>query len=136
MFNESGACLKKTKVKQECLKIEQLLQPWLKSASALPGFAGSCELRASSEQRPETTMLALLLASLCLGAEASLPASLVGAAAKPQLLSWNGKPTLCLGSGLMGVCTRPRPPATHTQPTIRTGATDCLSCCSVFICTR
>ena len=37
-------------------------------------------------------MLALLLASLCLGAGATQPA----APAKPQLLSWNGKPTLCL----------------------------------------
>jgi hypothetical protein len=52
------------------------------------------------------TMLALVLASLC-----CLASTLAGAAApapaKPQLLSWNGKPTLCLtGPSTLGATVR------------------------------
>jgi hypothetical protein len=57
------------------------------------------------------TMLALVLASLCCLAS-TLAAAAAPAPAKPQLLSWNGKPTLCLtGPSTLGATVRTDRPA-------------------------
>jgi hypothetical protein len=80
-----------------------------------------CKTRLTVTTMP--TMLALVLASLCCLAS-TLVAAAAPAPAKPQLLSWNGKPTMCLtGPSTLGATVR----TGCSQPALPDLAGGCMS---------
>jgi hypothetical protein len=92
-------------------------QNWALLASVLTG----CKTRSTVTTMP--TMLALVLASLCCLAS-TLVAAAAPAPAKPQLLSWNGKPTMCLtGPSTLGATVR----TGCSQPALPDLAGGCMS---------